>query len=75
MVEARPEHVLVEGELGRRGEGRLQIHELLVLVDVQHPVDVVDVVVEEVVAGVDGHDRLERRRPTHRHVDRVEPSP
>ena len=38
-------------------------------------VDVVDVLLVEILRGVYGDDRLQRRRIPHRHLDRVEAAP
>ncbi len=51
------------------------IHPQYVLVDVEGAIHVMHVVMEEIVGGFDGHDRLERRGLTHGDLNRVEAAP
>src|SRR5208337_5332377 len=73
--EARPEDLFVERVVGGSGHGWGEVHVELELVEVHHAVDVMDVVVEELLGGIDSQDGLERGRMTHGHLDGVEASP
>ena len=74
-VEAVGEVGRVERIVGRAWQAVLVIDLEGVRIDVQRAVDVVHVVVEEVVRGMQGQNRLERGRTTHRDLKRVESSP
>ena len=74
-VEARAEHFFVERVVGGSGHRGSEVHVELELVEVHHAVDVMDVVVEELLGGIDRQDGFERGRMTHGHLDGVEASP
>ena len=74
-VEAIAEVRLVDDVVRRTGAGIVEVLAHFPRIDVHDPIDEMDIFLVEILGRIHGDDRLQRRRTTQRHLDRIEPAP